>query len=127
MQPSRRIVGIALLFSGAGLMTGSAFSPLLAQDTPNRREFTVVAKDFRFSPSRLEVSQDDLVTLTVRSEDIAYGITIDEYRVAKRIPAGGSVTFEFRADRPGTFPFYSNLTSDSRHAEMHGQLVVRPR
>ncbi len=48
-------------------------------------------------------------------------------RVAKRIPAGGSVTVEFRADRPGTFPFYSNLTSDSRHAEMRGQLVVRPR
>ena len=48
---------------------------------------------------------------------MAYGFTIDQYRVSKRIPAGGSVTFEFRADKdPGTFPFYSNMTSDPRHA-----------
>ncbi len=30
-------------------------------------------------------------------------------------------------NRPGTFSFYSNLTSDRAHAEMQGQLVVRPR
>ena len=58
----------------------------------------MVAKDYAFSPSRIEVLQDDLVKLTVRSEDVAYSITIDEYRVAKRVPAGGSTTFEFRTD-----------------------------
>jgi heme/copper-type cytochrome/quinol oxidase subunit 2 len=71
--------------------------------------------------------QDDLVKLTVRSEDVAYSLTIDEYRVAKRVPAGGSTTFEFRTDRPGTFPFYSNLTNDARHSQARGQLVVRSR
>lgn len=127
MKLTRRTVGFALVSAGVCLVAGPAVARLFAQDAPNRREFTIVARDFQFSPSRLEVSQDDLVKLTVRSEDVAYGITIDEYRIAKRVPAGGAVTFEFRTDRPGTFPFYSNLTSDSRHAQARGQLIVRPR
>ena len=127
MKLSRRSVGLVLVGTGACLLAGPAVVRLFAQDAPNRREFTIVAKDFRFSPARLEVSQDDLVKLTVRSEDVAYSVTIDEYRVAKRIPAGGATTFEFRTDRAGTFPFYSNLSSDSRHAQMRGELIVRAR
>jgi heme/copper-type cytochrome/quinol oxidase subunit 2 len=127
MKLTRRTVGVALLGAGATLLFGPAVVRLFAQESPNRRDITIVAKDFRFSPARLEVTQDDLVKLTVRSEDVAYSVTIDEYRVAKRVPAGGSTTFEFRTDRTGTFPFYSNLTSDARHGEARGELVVRPR
>ena len=74
-----------------------------------------------FLPRRVEVGRDDLLRLTVKSEDVAYGFTIDEYRVSKRVPAGGSVVLELRADREGTFPFYSNMTSDSRHASDEGR------
>ncbi len=99
-----------------------------AQDqAPTRREFTVTARDYSFSPNRVEATQDDLIKLTVQSADNAYGFTIDEYRVSKRVPAGGSTTIEFRADRAGTFAFYSGLKSDARHDQMRGQLVVRPR
>jgi cytochrome c oxidase subunit 2 len=91
---------------------------------PNRREFTVTAKEFHFTPARIEVGRNDLVKLTVRSEDGAYSLTIDAYRISKKVPAGGSTTFEFLADRAGTFPYYSNLTSDSRHSQMRGELVV---
>lgn len=97
------------------------------EQAPNRREFTVTARDYHFSPDRIEVGQDDLVKLTVQSADVAYSVTIDEYRVSRRVPAGGSTTLEFRADRPGTFAFYSNMTNDARHAQMKGQLVVRAR
>ena len=102
---------------------------LFAQEpsAPNRPEFTLTAKNFRYSPDRLEVIQDDLVKVTVRSEDVTYSLTIDEYRVSKRVPAGGTTTLEFRADLPGTFAFYSNLTNDSRHGSTKGQLVVRAR
>jgi hypothetical protein len=34
------------------------------------------------------------------------------------------VTFEFRADQPGTFHFYCNLKQDERCKEMQGELVV---
>lgn len=97
------------------------------EQAPNRREITLTARNYKFSPARIEVAQDDLVKLTVQSEDNAYSLTIDEYRVSRRIPAGGSTTLEFRADRAGTFAFYSNLTNDARHAQMRGELVVRGR
>jgi heme/copper-type cytochrome/quinol oxidase subunit 2 len=125
---------IALLLVGAGLTLVA--SPLVrrvlaapaAQDqAPTRREFTLTARDFSFSPNRVEAQQDELIKITVQSADNAYGFTIDDYRVSKRVPAGGSTVIEFRADRAGTFAFYSNLSNDARHSQMRGQLVVRPR
>jgi nitrous-oxide reductase len=125
MRFTRRSLGMMLLGAGGLILAGPAMGRLLAQDPPNRREFTIVAKDFRYTPARIEVTQDDLVKLTVRSEDIAHSFTIDEYRIVKRVPGGGSTTFEFRADRAGTFPFYCNLTGEAGHQMMHGELVVR--
>ena len=140
MTPTRRT--FALLVGGLGLIIGASLHaraqaasiqpvsarPSADQDqAPNRREFTLTARDYRFSPDRIEVGQDDLVKLTVQSADVAYSLTIDAYRVSRRIPAGGSTTLEFRADQAGTFDFYSNMTNDPRHGQMKGQLVVRPR
>jgi nitrous oxide reductase len=125
---------IALLLVGSGILLAAGpfvhrvlAAPAAQDQAPTRREFTVTARDYSFSPNRVEAQQDDLIKLTVQSADNAYGFTIDDYRVSKRVPAGGSTVIEFRADRPGTFAFYSNLSNDSRHAQMRGQLVVRPR
>ena len=121
-------VGVLVPAGWAAWSSGRLFDRAAAQEqAPTRRDMLVVAKDFRFSPDRLEVNRNDLVRLTVQSEDVAYSLTIDAYRVSRRVPAGGSVVIEFQADREGTFPFYSNLTSDTRHAQAKGQLVVRAR
>jgi cytochrome c oxidase subunit II len=118
----------SLLVVGAlGLLSPFALQPAAQEQAPNRREITLTARNYRFSPSRIEVAKDDLVKLTVQSEDNAYSVTIDEYRVSRRVPAGGSTTLEFRADRAGTFAFSSNFTNDARHAQMRGELVVRGR
>jgi heme/copper-type cytochrome/quinol oxidase subunit 2 len=124
----RRRVGLLLLSAGACVLARLPLVDLSAQDqAPNRHELSLVARDFRWTPNRIELSQDDLVRLTIRSEDIAYSFAIDEYRIVRRVPAGGTTSFEFRADRPGTFRFYSNLTSDRAHSEMQGQLIVQPK
>ena len=91
------------------------------------RPFAVRGDQFVYSPGELTVSKDDLVKITVRSEDDTHSFVVDGYRIMKRVPANGSTTFEFRADKPGTFAFYSNMTSDARHADMRGELIVRPR
>jgi heme/copper-type cytochrome/quinol oxidase subunit 2 len=128
MKITRRSLALMLVGVGGALLLRPAVVRLFAQDqAPNRREFTIVAKDFAYTPGRIEVMQDDLVKLTVRSEDISHSFTIDQYRIAKRVPAGGSTTFEFQADRPGTFPFYCALTNEAGHRMMHGELVVRAR
>lgn len=92
-----------------------------------KREFSVHAKRYGFAPERLEVSQDDMVKVTFTADDIAHSFTVDEYRIAKRAEAGQTVTFEFRADRPGRHRIYCNLTNDEGCRRMHGELVVRGR
>ena len=126
MRINRRLVGSLLLGTGALLLARPFAVRLRGQDqAPNRPDFTLVAREYRFSPDRLEVTQDDLVRVTIRSEDVAYSFAIDEYRIVRRVPAGASTTFEFRADRAGSFRFYSNLTNDPGHRQMQGQLIVR--
>jgi cytochrome c oxidase subunit II len=135
MRFSRRAVGFTLIGAGALVLAGPAAVRVFGQasttsrqePTPNRREFTIVARDYQFSPNRIEVMQDDLVKITLRSEDDPHSFSIDEYRIVKRIPARGSTTFEFRADRPGTFAFYCAMTSADGHRRMRGELVVTPR
>jgi heme/copper-type cytochrome/quinol oxidase subunit 2 len=95
------------------------------EQAPNRREFTIVAKDHVFTPNRLEVSQDDLVKITLTSEDRPTSFALDAYRIVKRAAGGLSTTFEFRADQAGTFTFYCNLTTDSGCKDMTGTLVVK--
>jgi heme/copper-type cytochrome/quinol oxidase subunit 2 len=97
------------------------------EQAPNRREFTIVAKDHVFTPNQLEVSQDDLVKITLKSEDRPTSFAIDAYRIVKRAGGGLSTTFEFRAAQAGTFTFYCNLTKDPGCADMKGTLVVKAR
>jgi len=93
----------------------------------NRRDFTIVAKDHVFTPNKLEVAQDDLVKITLRSEDRPASFAIDAYRIVKRVPGNSSISFEFRAAQAGTFRFYCNLTKDPDCKDMTGTLIVRPK
>ena len=128
MKRNRRHLALFLMGAGTSLLLPPLFRRVFAQDqAPNRPEFSLVARNYRYNPDRLEVTEDDLVRLTIRSEDFTYSFAIDEYRIVRRVPAGETTTFEFRADRAGTFRFYSNLTGEGGHADMQGQLIVRAR
>ncbi len=94
---------------------------------PTARPFAVSAHRYAFEPGRIEVNQDDLVTIQLKTDDIAHSLTIDEYRIAKRVGPGKPVTFEFRADKAGTFPFYCNLQVEDGCRKMRGVLDVNPR
>lgn len=94
-------------------------------DVPGRRSVTLVARKFTFEPEVIDVRHNDIVELTIRSADITHSFTIDAYRIQKRIAAGGSVTFAFRADEVGRFPFYCSMRADPGCQEMRGELIVR--
>ena len=91
------------------------------------RPIRIIARKYRFEPARIELNQDDLVTIELVTADIAHSFTIEAYRIMKRVNPGQPVTFEFRADMPGTFPYYCNLQIDEGCKQMRGELVVKPR
>ncbi len=95
-----------------------------------KRDFNVSAKQFRFTVSgtdvqEIRISQDDLVRITLSSEDIPHSFTLPDYRIQKRVEPGRDVVFEFRAERAGRFEFYCSMTNDScRERGMVGALIV---
>ena len=89
------------------------------------REVSVRADQYAFSPTRIDVQKDEIVKVTFTAVDMPHSFTIDGYRISKRAAAGQTVTFEFRADRSGPFPFYCNLSQDERCKKMHGELSVK--
>lgn len=115
-----------VMLAAAFALSVLAPTPAAAQEqAPNRREFTIVAKDHVFTPNKLEVTQHDLVKITLTSEDRPTSFAIDAYRIVKRAGGGLSTTFEFRADQTGRFTFYCNLTTDEGCKDMKGTLVVK--
>ena len=96
-----------------------------AQDQGQVREFTVTGNQYAFSPASLSVNRNDLVKVTFTAQDMAHSFTIDGYRISKRASAGQTVTFEFRADQPGSFTYYCALSQDARCKDMKGALTVR--
>jgi heme/copper-type cytochrome/quinol oxidase subunit 2 len=96
-----------------------------AQEQGQVREFTVTGNRYAFSPASLTVGRNDLIKITFTAQDIAHSFTVEGYRIMKRAGAGQTVTFEFRADQSGTFPFYCNLSQDEKCKDMKGTLTVK--
>lgn len=126
VRPGRRILAVV---AAAALAHGALLihpDPVRTQERPGTiRQFTVSARKYAFQPTVIEVQQDDLVKITFEALDIPHSFTIDEYRISKRAAPGRTVTFEFRADRPGRFPIYCNLKIDDGCRQMRGELLVR--
>jgi len=121
---TRRSALIWIAVLGGSALVWAAGRALAQEQAPTRRDFTVTARKYAFSPGRIQVRQGDIVRITLQAEDIAHSFTIDEYRIAKRAAPGQPVTFEFRADQPGTFRIYCNIKQDDGCSRMEGELVV---
>jgi heme/copper-type cytochrome/quinol oxidase subunit 2 len=104
-------------------------APALAGQTQGatERPFQLVARRYSFAPVRIEVFEGDLVKVDLSTADIAHSFTIDDYRISKRVEAGHPISFEFRAEHVGTFPFYCNLQADDGCKNMKGELIVSKR
>ena len=98
-----------------------------------KHEFQISARKYTYRVAgvdrpEIHVHDGDVVRVTFSAEDIPHSFTVDEpYRISKRAEPGKPVTFEFLADKPGTFEFYCNLAIDERcRKELRGTLVVDP-
>jgi heme/copper-type cytochrome/quinol oxidase subunit 2 len=96
-----------------------------------KRDFDVVARKYNFRVSgndapEIRVTQNDLVHITFSTEDIPHSFTIEDppYRIMRKAEPGKPVSFDSRADTPGRFRFFCNLTIDEKCKDMQGTLIV---
>lgn len=113
---------ILLVLSGCG---GSAPE---ATTTGETKEFTIIARNWEWEPSVIEVNRGDTVLLHVVGEDdgtgAGHGIAFGSFGVHKVVRGGETVDIEFVADKSGTFPFVCSVFCGRGHADMKGTLIV---
>jgi heme/copper-type cytochrome/quinol oxidase subunit 2 len=124
---ARLFVSLGVLCALLGVLGTLGGLSASQEQGPSTRPFKVTAKRYKFDPARIEVTQDDLIAIELSTEDIAHSFTLDAYRIDKRATPGHPVTFEFRADKTGTFTFYCDLKTEEGCRTMKGELVVKPR
>jgi heme/copper-type cytochrome/quinol oxidase subunit 2 len=113
-----------------GVLIAALAIGVAATRAQSKKDFVVVAHKYGFTVdgrgSEIHVQQNDLVRITFSTEDIPHSFTVEDetYRIMRRAEPGKPVTFEFRADKAGRFPFKCTLTVDDRCKEMQGLLLV---
>jgi nitrous-oxide reductase len=84
-----------------------------------------------FTPDHIAVDEGDTVNLHLtsleQSDDQTHGFAIDMYNVNLSLEPGKEENVSFKADVPGTFPFYCTEFCSALHLEMTGYLLVKPR
>ena len=89
------------------------------------KSFTVVASNFKFTPSTITVKKGDTVKITFQNSGGSHDFVIDEFKIhSKIIPSGASETVQFVADKSGSFFYYCSV-ANHRQMGMQGTLIVQ--
>lgn len=93
--------------------------------TGTTKEFTVTGKNFAFAPGTMTVKKGDRVKITFVNSAGTHDLKVDGYGVGTKIIQGGATeTFEFVADKAGSFEYYCSVGSH-RQMGMKGTLIVQ--
>ncbi len=98
--------------------------PLPAFTAPRRRDITINARTFAYTPASIEIHRGDTVHLTLQAMDTAHGLSIDGYDVNLQAEPGQSAHATFVADRVGKFKFRCSISCGPLHPFMIGELRV---
>lgn len=84
-----------------------------------------------FNPEHVTVKEGDRVIWRItnpeRAQDATHGFAVPQYNINASLEPGETITIEFVADRPGTFPFYCSEFCSALHLEMLGYFLVEPK
>jgi cytochrome c oxidase subunit 2 len=89
------------------------------------KEFDIIAKQWSFEPSIIEVSKGDRVKLNLESVDVAHGIYIPQFKIGITFNPGEKKEISFIAEEEGEFNFFCNVPCGMGHGSMNGKLIVK--
>lgn len=100
------------------LLPGSGFAA--------EKFFGVHAKKFSYTPHIITVKKGDIVTIRLKSVDVAHGLFLDGYEINTAAHPGQDGYLKFVADQSGRFSFRCSVACGEFHPYMIGHLVVEP-
>ena len=96
-----------------------------AAGTGHKVEVALIARQFEFEPSTITVKRGDTVSMHLTSADVAHGFFLPDFGINEKVNPGETVTFEFVANKAGSFAFSCSVPCGSGHGKMRGTLVVK--
>lgn len=93
--------------------------------TTGTKEFTVTNAGMTFTQKTLAVNKGDRVKITFQNTGGTHDFRVDGYNVGTKVISNGqSETFEFVADKAGSFEYYCSV-GQHRQLGMKGTLTVK--
>lgn len=93
-------------------------------------EVYMTAVRSHFTPEHVHLKKGDHViwhiTNPERAVDATHGFTLSGHNISLSLEPGETDTFEFVADKPGTYPYYCVEFCSALHLEMAGYMLVEP-
>ena len=119
------IIAAFFIFNNLG-PTGNVIEDTQTDTLPagETKEFDIVAKQWQFSPNKIEVNKGDTVILNVKSIDVNHGLTIPKLGINEFLIPGNTVKIEFVANQKGTFVFACSVSCGVGHSGMRGKIIV---
>lgn len=97
--------------------------PIVSED--GTTTVTVIAENFKFTPSEIKVKKGDKVRIVFNNKSGNHDFVLDEFNVKTKQTNGPSTeTVEFTADKTGTFEYYCSVMQH-RQMGMKGNLIVQ--
>ena len=102
--------------------------PAAVSEEPDRdvKEFKVLARNWSFSPDRIQVEQGTKVVIHVESHDAPHSFVLKAFGVKVMLPQDKTTDVVFVADKPGTFRWYCGRPCGNGCPKMTGELTVAP-
>jgi cytochrome c oxidase subunit 2 len=121
MQRRRLIVG-----GGLGLALGTITVPRSAQgQDAELRVIEVLAREFEFVPSDLELERGVPVELVLTASEVLMGFHAPGLKLRAEIAPGQPVHLRFVPTMPGSFEFHCDVFCGEGHEDMSGRITVR--
>ena len=118
------LLGIIFISGCSGQQQATTLSEQ-TQQTGETKEFDIIAKQWGYDPSVIEVKLGDMVKLNIKSEDVTHGFTLSEFGIQETLKPGKTIEVEFSANKKGTFSFFCHIPCGKGHSGMNGKLVVK--
>lgn len=92
---------------------------------PATKSFTISGNNFAFDVTTIEVNKGDKVKITFKNTGGNHDLRVEGYDVGTKVLGNGKEeTFEFEADKSGSFEYFCSVGSH-RAMGMKGALIVK--
>jgi len=126
------LIGLGLVGLAGGVRAQDAAGEEEAAQLPAGEEeieqpvkyVKLYASEWKWSPQEIRVEQGTLVQIEALSYDSSRRFDLKEYKLKVALPQDKLVTFEFTADKKGTFKWKCGRPCGNGCAKMVGQLIV---